>query len=954
MRKGPRLLPARSAAPLAVVLAALPGMALAQAPVAAPAAPAARATAPAGDFAVRCGRLLVGDGTELRDAWLLVREGKVAAVGGEAPPPELPVVDAGSRVVMPGIVAVDTDLSQARDDDYAVTPDVLALDGFDFERSLRAALEGGVTTAYLSPGRERLVSGQGAVVKTAGRDLVGRVLADAACLRVNFGDGAVAAPAVFEPGPHPTDEDPLVPARLQTPTARIAVLPELRALFAEAVATAGPRGSGPVECRYDAAALRRAAAGDLPVRAAAHTAADIRRALLLQHELGIRMVLEDPREIAPLLPRVRQQGLAAVFRVPVPFGGEQQDREDRRQEAPEPRLDAPARAAAAGLTIGLAPAASVPLRDYLPAVGFAVRGGLPVPVALRAIGADAARILGVEQRVGTLFPGRDADFVVLSGDPFAIGTMVESTWIDGRRVYERHVAERLLAIRCGKILDGEGNVHRSGVLIVQAGRIKAVGEDLSIPYGARVVDLPGAVMTPGFLDAFSHLGLAGDGKGVPNGQSGPRLHEAIPFDDPMFGPALAEGITTVLASGKDGGVLSGRIAAVKTGARDRAGMVVRAIAGQRAVFDAIGPEAIKPLRDQLDRGRRYAELWAKYEQALADWKAGKKPAEPAAEAAPPAEAEAAPPDPVTGTWEATIDLGPFEAQLALDLKLEGTKVTGQARFRVGEGDRPPVDVDEGSFENGRLRLAFRLMGQSATLEGTIEGDTLEGTVSLGPMGERQFTARRTSQKPGAGPRRVATSIERDEETGEPKRPDVDENLEPLRAVLEKRAPLVVRTTRGAAIAAVVALLEEAEVAYVLQDAAALLDGTAPLGSARPPVLLEPGMVERDGLEVVNAAARLSELELPLLFGTGACAAARFLPQHAAYAVRYGLGPEEALAAITANVARAFRIDDRVGSLQKGKDADFAVFSGDPFEPTSRVLLVGCNGEIVVDNREEGR
>ena len=57
-------------------------------------------------------------------------------------------------------------------------------------------------------------------------------------------------------------------------------------------------------------------------------------------------------------------------------------------------------------------------------------------------------------------------------------------------------------------------------------------------------------------------------------------------------------------------------------------------------------------------------------------------------------------------------------------------------------------------------------------------------------------------------------------------------------------------------------------------------------------------------------------------------------------------------ALTLWPAQAFHLDDRIGSLEKGKDADLVVFSGNPFETQSRVLLVVCNGRVVVDNREE--
>ena len=74
--------------------------------------------------------------------------------------------------------------------------------------------------------------------------------------------------------------------------------------------------------------------------------------------------------------------------------------------------------------------------------------------------------------------------------------------------------------------------------------------------------------------------------------------------------------------------------------------------------------------------------------------------------------------------------------------------------------------------------------------------------------------------------------------------------------------------------------------------------------------------------------------------------------HAAYAVRYGLSPQDALQALTLWPAEAFHLDERIGSLEKGKDADLVIFSGNPFEPMSRVLLVVCNGRVVVDNREQ--
>ncbi|MBM4062620.1 MAG: amidohydrolase family protein [Planctomycetes bacterium] len=916
---------------------------------------AAQAPDTARDRAVRCGTLLVGDGTTvLHDVWLVVKNGVVHSIGTDAPPAELPVVDARGKVVMPGIVAVDGDFAGSADADYQVTPDALAVDGFDFDRKWPSALQGGVTTAYLSPGRARLVGGQGAVVKLAGTDLVARVLTENACLRVNLGDAALQAPRVFEPVPHPTSDEPLEAARIQAPTARISVLAELRALFAAATdPNKAPGGLGPAEHRYDERPLADVIAGKLPLRAAAWRSQDVRGALQLQRELGVRMVLEDPQELAPLAADAARQKVGAVFRVPVRFGQSNPGGEDRLQELREPDLGAPAAAAQAGMPVGLAPAAGVSPRDYLMAVAIAVRHGLPRPAALRAVGADAALLLGVAARVGTLAPGKDADFLVLSGDPLAVGTMVEATWIDGRQVYARKTARQALAVRADRILDATGRVFRDGVILVQDGRIKGVGEGLAIPYGARVVDVPGGVMTPGFVDAFSHLGLAGEGTPVPPGQPNQRLHEAIVHDDPMFQQALAEGLTTLLVSGKDGGPVAGRIAAIKTGARDQAGMLLRAVAGQRLLHDGVGPDAIKPLRDQLERGKQYVEQWRKYEKELAEWQAGKKPAAPAP-AEPPKAPEARPAeDPVSGTWEAEIDVqGRLQIKVTLDLRLEGTKVTGTVKMSIMGRDSEPRPIQGGSYENGKLVLEFGTgRGGTTKLEGTITGDTIKGTFGMGQGGEQPFTGTRTSKTPGSAPAAPRRAEAKPGEDGKPKPPKVDEALEPLRAAIEKRGTLVVRSSRGQAIGDVIDLLEKEQLRYVLQGVDDLLDDPACARDKKPAVLVGPESVYEDEGELRNAAAILADRGSPILFGSGDCAGTRFLPLHVAHAVRYGLSPTDALAALSLWPARAFGLDDRIGSLEKGKDADFVVFSGDPFEPSSRVLLVVCNGEVVVDRRE---
>ena len=908
---------------------------------------------PSGTFAVRCGTLFDGRNAPIHDCWLVVRDGKVAEILRTVEGPrDLPVVDASDRVVMPGIVAADTDFSGQGDDDYNVTPDLCALDGFDFDAPQRRALAAGITTAYLSPGRNRLISGQGSVVKLAGEDLVARVIAESACLRINLSESSTQAPAIFEPTYFPTADDPLVPATRQVPTARISQLAVLRQLFAEALRDDGPIGSGPTESRYDAAPLRAAARGDLPIRLAARTAAEVQRALAFGEQLGQRVIIEDPAEIEPIADLLKARGARIVFRMPVQLsmnnpGGE--NRRDRRALSTPENL---AFAARAGVPVALAPANDDSLDDVLLLAGLAVRHGLTHTAAIASITSVAADVLGVGERIGALETGRDADFIILSGDPLAVGTMVEETWIDGARCYERHPAKELLAIRCARIVTADGLSLRDGVVIIADGRIKAVGEDLAIPFGARVLDLrdQGGVMVPGFIDSDSHLGLAGDGIGVLAGNPGQRVADAVRHDDPAFQNAIAAGITTVMVSGNDGAFVSGRVAALKTGAADATSMVLDPIAGLRIVFDDLAPDAVNRIAAELDKGKKYLESWQAYEKAVADWKAGtaKKPDEAAPE---PADGKPAD-DGITGVWTCEMTVQPMglTIKITLDLKLAGTAVTGTAGLEIRDRQLPPQNIENGKFENGELRLALQMMGNASEMVAKIEADKLTGKVTA--MGQEvDVTGTRTSK---AGEAKATPTAAGTATDGTPKKPKVEQALESLRELVEGKATAVVRTTRAPAIQAVIKLLTERKIRFALQDVDDAIDSPALLGSSPPPIILGPELVDRVKGEVVNRPSRLVDAGVSVAFATGDSNGTRWLPVHAMHSIRWGLDSMSALRAITIEAAKIYGVDDRVGSIERGKDADLVIFSGGPFEPTSRLLLVVCNGRVVLDARKESR
>lgn len=187
---------------------------------------------------------------------------------------------------------------------------------------------------------------------------------------------------------------------------------------------------------------------------------------------------------------------------------------------------------------------------------------------------------------------------------------------------------------------------------------------------------------------------------------------------------------------------------------------------------------------------------------------------------------------------------------------------------------------------------------------------------------------------------------------EDQKPTRDLRVEALVRVLKREIPLLVNAQRAQDIISALRLAKEFNLRLILDGAAESYLVMDEIKAAKVPVIIHPTMFraggETENLSMETAATlRKAGIQVALQSGYETYVPkTRVVLFEAAVAASNGLTLEEALATVTIDAARILGINNRLGSLEKGKDADLALFDGDPFEYTSHVIGVIINGKIV--------
>jgi imidazolonepropionase-like amidohydrolase len=564
-------------------------------------------------------------GAPIENGVLVVQGGKIVAIGAAdqvSVPSNARVQDVSGKTIIPGLVDTHSHIGiyprpavpANQDGNEAtgpVTPGIRAMDAIDpDDPGIRMAVSGGVTTANIMPGSSNVIGGQTIYVKLRGRTIE---------------EMKIPATKVLGGLKMANGENPKGYGRRQlAPATRMKVAALQREQFIKAreyqkkwqtyqkALDANEKPKSVPERDLALEPLVEVLERKRTVHFHSHRADDLMTAVRIAEEFGFELVLHHVTEGYRVAAELAQHHIPCSLTL---------------VDSPGGKLEA---AAIIEESAGILYKAGIKLaintddfitdsRIFLRTASAAVRGGIPDEEVLKAVTLNPAEMLHLEDRIGSLEKGKDADFLILSGPPFSSYAHVLETYIDGKRVFDRAnphdrayqtggfalgESGRLpalpkdatplepaavpaaaggagvapskpnrLAISAGRIHTATHGTILDGVIVIEDGKIRAIGRrsDVTIPEGTRL--LTAADITPGFIDANTVVGLSGmlntpadqdqDETTDPN-QADCRVLDGFNPNEPLLQFIRQQGVTIVQGCPGRANVIAGQAGIFKT------------------------------------------------------------------------------------------------------------------------------------------------------------------------------------------------------------------------------------------------------------------------------------------------------------------------------------------------------------------------------------------------------
>lgn len=370
---------------------------------------------------IQNGLLYKMENTRVIRADLLIKDGKIAEIAPHIEPTEnMELIDAQGMRVFPGFIdahshigiaeeKIGGQLDESNENTNPLTPCLRAIDAIDpMDSAFHNAIASGITGVMVGPGSSNPIGGQFAFLKTDGRRVDDMIVLAPAAIKLAFG------------------ENPMTNYGLNgnIPSTRMGIASLIREEFflARQYFDGNAQPSFGIEC------YRELFEGKIPLKAHVHRADDIFTAIRIAREFGLGLTLDHCTEGHLIAEDIAASGFPAIV------GPSLAAR--TKEEVGLSDFKTAGILQKAGVTVALTTDHPVSRIQYLPlCAALAVKEGMDEWGALRAITIDAAKICRVDDRLGSLTVGKDADIVIWDGSPLEIASTVYRTIINGKIVW---------------------------------------------------------------------------------------------------------------------------------------------------------------------------------------------------------------------------------------------------------------------------------------------------------------------------------------------------------------------------------------------------------------------------------------------------------------------------------------------------------------------------------------
>ena len=376
------------------------------------------------------GKIFTMEGKNFERGYVRTKGKVIEEVGNMsslAPRDNEEVLDVKGAWVLPGLIEAHAHIGiteekwgiigdDCNEDTNPLTPTLRAIDAVNpMDPAFHDAIKAGITSVMAGPGSANVVGGQFVFMKTQGRCMDEMIVKYPAAMKVAFGEN-----------PKTSYGD-----KGQLPSTRMGTAALLRKTLFEARQYVQDKDSGKLEKEiFEMEPWIPVFSGQIPLKAHAHRADDILTAIRIAKEFEVDITIDHGTEGHLIADEIRDSGF------PVIVGTDLTSRS--KIEVQNMNFKTNKVLNDAGVLIAITTDHPVALIQYLPlCAGLAVKQGLSVEEGLKAITINAARICRVDDRVGSLKKGKDADIAIFTGNPMEVFTETLYTFIDGKVIYEK-------------------------------------------------------------------------------------------------------------------------------------------------------------------------------------------------------------------------------------------------------------------------------------------------------------------------------------------------------------------------------------------------------------------------------------------------------------------------------------------------------------------------------------